>query len=1663
MAKESGKNKKKTSKYVKASLRPEITDLKKILKLEDRLDSKNQKNLQNQNQVNTIINRRIKLLDSVGQLSSMFLQDEINYIKSMPTLYDFVVKKLKAELRIHGKIQNAAHNYHEMLLNTIDEVGRGATIHEQVYGLLQQQSGEIEKTIKLHTKGKNVLTDSSTLEKDILKSIRSKASLVTKINNTLASSSKSVESTLRLLDGEIDAMEELQSLFDLRRQAEKDNLADAKDLGPVLNHAIKLAEELGYKVTNEKNWETLAKHVEQVNKAKLIAAREQQRVFKHQDFLLKRIEETASNIGSKFDTMKNLLMFMPGIGQKAAGAMDVYRDATINVVKELGEAMRRGEGITVGLSKAWKKFNVDTAGATLRIGSLQTAMLGLSAAYLAGIVYGLKIAKEVFDSLAKVTSDISQATGLSVRQSYELGKASLGALTSSKNYLSNMEDVAEVQKGLIGDTGRMIPASSETLATLSNMAKMFGISQQEAGQLEARMREMGADEELSKKLQFHTAQLAEAEGIAPGIISRDLIKNSGLVAKVFSGYPEKAALAAIEIRKLGYGLEDAGKVMDHLFAVESSLTAQMEASVGLNRMIDVSKARQLAMDGDLAGMMQEMARQAGSYEQYTRLSVPQRILLAKAMGVEEETLQRSLYIQKFAGKLSKEQMAIIMERKDAFKDLKDLDEGMLKSRVEDIQATEVLNAQWAKLKGQLAKALLPLFESIAGILINVVIPAVTVIGKTVQAFLWPITALFKLFKDGFKGVSDSFKETFGGDGFFGNFAKGIVGIIGLLAALPLTIVVIKAGFSGVVGVLKLLGNGLLRILSIFPKIAAGIKAIGAAAKGLDFSSFKNFKTTLSDSAKKVWQGGKDKLKGLFSRSQAVTPPAPPAPPGTNASGGTGGATGTGSVTQNAANTAQSASQQMGDVTNKKGQPEEFLRSLGRGLSALGRSAQSKLKGVGVLAAAGVTIAGPFAGALLVIKDVDPAVIATFSIGIAALGFALKLAGNMKKDAIKAGAAFMLIGISTLPLALALNLIKDIKPETAMILAGTMIALGAALRLAGDMKKDAIKAGAAFILIGISTLPLALVLHLIKDIKVETVAALAGTMIALGGALRIAGGMKKDAIKAGAAFVLIGLSALPLALALHLIKDIKVETVAALAGTMIALGAALRLAGDMKKDAIKAGAAFILIGISTLPLALALNLIKDVKLETAAVLAGTMVTLGYALKIAGNMKKDAVKAGQAFGLIGLSALPLALALNIMKDVEPRTGIILAGTMVAIGYALKIAGNIKKDALTAAIAFAAVSVGAIGIAFALSLLKDLDPAVMVTFGAVVAGLGFVTATLGKIGLKAILTGALGLAAVGLALLPFAYALTMLQGFDMDSALATITAIGGIALEVGGIGVAMVATLGIGAAAMGAGILALGGIGLALIPLAKSFSYLKSVDFSAVTKFTESLDPLATGLKKLAGANTPAIFILGNTLQSITSSLKDADVNMEKFFKTLELFTPDMFNIVAAGIREIGKALKTLDIKYLESLGLLAGLSFVDVPKTKSAAPVETSIDGIEVTTSSVPVNTIPADKITSIPTIPGSTLESKYVAKPLQPTTSVIQTTLGKSSGVASPNIPGTTIPSATMDVAGGTKTEILLNRILITLEKSLANPTPIIIQYDDGYLKRLSRAIDRAIS
>ena len=165
----------------------------------------------------------------------------------------------------------------------------------------------------------------------------------------------------------------------------------------------------------------------------------------------------------------------------------------------------------------------------------------------------------------------------------------------------------------------------------------------------------GSSAETATETMEYAGALAKAAHVAPGAVMAEIAGSAEATALYAKDGGKNIATAAVAAKKLGVEFGTITKMSEGLLDFENSINKQMEASVLLGREINLDKAREAALNGDLVGATQEMLQNVGGEAEFNKMNVVQRKALADSMGVSVQELSKMVKNQDKLKDLTEEQ------------------------------------------------------------------------------------------------------------------------------------------------------------------------------------------------------------------------------------------------------------------------------------------------------------------------------------------------------------------------------------------------------------------------------------------------------------------------------------------------------------------------------------------------------------------------------------------------------------------------------------------------------------------------------------------------------------------------------------------------------------------------------------------------------------------------------------------------------------------------------------------------------------------------------------------------------------------------------------------------------------------------------------------------
>ena len=265
------------------------------------------------------------------------------------------------------------------------------------------------------------------------------------------------------------------------------------------------------------------------------------------------------------------------------------------------------------------------------------------------------LAVKLITDFASKALDVRQSLGTTAVESVRLAGNMKAAGLAAKVVGGSSQEAEAAVTGLVQEFGSLSVVSAGVSTKLGLMTGQFGISGANAAKLLKSMESInGASIETNLNLISSVGELARAEGVAPAQVLNDIAESTEEFALFAKGGGQNIAKAAIEARKLGLNLSTVAGIAENLLDFESSIEKEMEASMLLGRQLNLDKARELALTGNLAGLAEEIKNQVGSQAEFEAMNVVERKALAAAIGVNVADLGKIVAGEKTSAELAEE-------------------------------------------------------------------------------------------------------------------------------------------------------------------------------------------------------------------------------------------------------------------------------------------------------------------------------------------------------------------------------------------------------------------------------------------------------------------------------------------------------------------------------------------------------------------------------------------------------------------------------------------------------------------------------------------------------------------------------------------------------------------------------------------------------------------------------------------------------------------------------------------------------------------------------------------------------------------------------------------------------------------------------------------------
>ena len=343
------------------------------------------------------------------------------------------------------------------------------------------------------------------------------------------------------------------------------------------------------------------------------------------------------------------------IGVRALGGLGVNLGTLEQDLKKAEQAavdavekMRLEEGVNFDEQKAKAR-------------ALRAALPGVGKALGTALVDPLTIGLFSTQKLIKAFTDLNQAQTDFRRVTGTTAETFSQISSNAANAVEVIEVGVELTKQIGMNAEEVF--GPETLLQITEAKNLLGLSAEQAGRIAIANRVSGENMSLFKKGIEAGAKSSNKlfkSGISTGLALQDALSASDGIALSLGMSGERLGEAATAARALGLELSAVDEIANSLLNFESSIENELQAQLLTGKQLNLTRARELALNNDLAGLSGEIKDNIVTGTEFAGMNRIAQEGLASAIGVSRDQLARMVIQQDINNKLTGEQRANMM-------------------------------------------------------------------------------------------------------------------------------------------------------------------------------------------------------------------------------------------------------------------------------------------------------------------------------------------------------------------------------------------------------------------------------------------------------------------------------------------------------------------------------------------------------------------------------------------------------------------------------------------------------------------------------------------------------------------------------------------------------------------------------------------------------------------------------------------------------------------------------------------------------------------------------------------------------------------------------------------------------------------------------------------
>jgi len=383
-----------------------------------------------------------------------------------------------------------------------------------------------------------------------------------------------------------------------------------------------------------------------------------------------------------------------------------------------------------------------------------------------------------FGTSQKSISELARGLGMSASSATQMRQEFASIANSSMNANISVKGLQESQLAVGQALGTNAILNEKDLKTMTDIVKKTGLQHDELVGIEKLSLATGKslDNNVKSALGGATAYASQNKlAINNNKILKEVNKASSSLKLSLGGSVEALGKAVVQAQKFGVTLDQANSLASSLLDFESSIENELSAELLTGKNLNLERARQLSLEGDIAGAAEEVLKQLKGSEEFGKMNVIQQEAMAKAVGLTRDELASSLIEREALAKMSMVEGKTALERYNLLKSQGKSQSEIVKmlgeetaEKLEQQSAQDKFNASIEKLREvfvQVMDAVAPIFDVLSSI-VTTILPA---INYALQPIMMMFNGLSKI-------ISGNLEDLNGWEVILASIAAGVTTI-----------------------------------------------------------------------------------------------------------------------------------------------------------------------------------------------------------------------------------------------------------------------------------------------------------------------------------------------------------------------------------------------------------------------------------------------------------------------------------------------------------------------------------------------------------------------------------------------------------------------------------------------------------------------------------------------------------------------------------------------------------------------------------------------------------------------------------------------------------------------------------------------------------------------